>query len=135
MRFPLLIPAFLLAASMPLAAQESPAQHEAVQDIAAKDAPPPKPNHDFRYSFAAIDDATLYSNLRPPLPASLSQVLNDPSFTLLQNQLLLEPFFTLRYRSRWSIASSVVALFETFRGLSAADFDVPPGNVVAPDGL
>ena len=135
MRFPLLIPLIFLAAFTPLAAQESPTQNEAVQDIAAQDAPPPEPCYDFRYSFAVIDDATLYSNLNPPLPASLNQLLNNPSFTLFQNQFLLEPSFTLRYRSRWSVASSVVALAETFRGLSAADFDVPPGDVVAPDGL
>ena len=54
-------------------------------------------------------------------------MLKDPSVTLLQNQLLLEPSFTLRYRSRWSLASSVVGLADTFHGLSAADFD-PPTN-------
>jgi hypothetical protein len=125
MKYRLLIPIILAAASWRLAAQEDPAQ----------DAPPPESRSDFRYSFAAIDDATFYSELTPPLPASLSQLLNNPSFTLFQNQLLLEPSFTLRYRSRWSIASSVVGLAETFRGLSAADFDIPPGNAVAPVGL
>jgi hypothetical protein len=55
-------------------------------------------------------------------------MLKDPLVTLLQNQLLLEPSFTLRYRSRWSLASSLVGLAETFHGLSAAEFDLPPGN-------
>ena len=83
---------------------------------AAQDEPPPEPRHDFRYSFAAIDDATFDSNLQPPLPPSAS-MLKDPSATLLQNQLLLEPSFTLRYRTRWSLASSVVGLADTFHGL------------------
>jgi hypothetical protein len=48
---------------------------------------------------------------------------------------LLEPSFTLRYRSRWSIASSVVGLAETFRGLSAAQFDVPLGDISASAAL
>ena len=86
--------------------------------------PPPEPGRDFRYAFSAIDDATFDSDLRPPLPATAT-MLKDPSVTLLQNQLLLEPSFTLRYRSRWSLASSVVGLADTFHGLSAADFDPP----------
>ena len=97
---------------------------------AAQEEPPPEPRHDFRYTFSAIDDATIDSNLQPPLPASAS-MLKEPSVTLLQNQLLLEPSFTFRYCSRWSLASSVVGLADTFHGLSAADFDLPPGNPAA----
>ena len=85
---------------------------------------------DFRYSIAAIDDATFDSSLQPPLPASAAS-LKAPSVTLFENQLLLEPSFTLRYRSRWSLASSVVGRAETFHGLSAAEFDLPPGNAAA----
>jgi hypothetical protein len=101
---------------------------------AAQDDPPPEPRHDFRYTLSAINDATFYSSLRPPLPAS-ANMLKDPSVTLLQNQLLLEPSFTLRYRSRWSLASSVVGLADSFRGLSAADFDLPPVNPAASAAL
>jgi hypothetical protein len=101
---------------------------------AAQDEPPPVPRRDFRYTFSAIDDATIDSSLHPPLPASAS-MLSEPSVTLLQNQLLLEPSFTLRYSSRWSIASSVVGLADTLHGLSAADFDLPPGNSAAASGL
>jgi hypothetical protein len=97
---------------------------------AAQDEPPPEPRHDFRYTFSAIDDATFDSNLQPPLPASAS-MLKDPSVTLFQNQLLLEPSFTLRYRSRWSLAASAVGLSDTFHGLSAVDFNLPPGNAAA----
>ncbi|MGO9318173.1 MAG: hypothetical protein ACLPXT_08330 [Terracidiphilus sp.] len=97
---------------------------------AAQDDPPPAPRRDFRYTFAAINDATFESNLQPPLPASAS-MLKEPSVTLFENQLLLEPSFTLRYRSRWTLASSVVGLADTFHGLSAADFDLPPGNSAA----
>jgi hypothetical protein len=92
----------------------------------AQDAPQSEPRHDFRYAFSAIDDATFDSDLRPPLPATAT-MLKDPSVTLLQNQLLLEPSFTLRYHSRWSLASSVVGLADTFHGLSAADFNPPAG--------
>ena len=120
-----LIPAILLAASLPSAAQDNPAQQ----------APQPESHHDFRYSFAVIDDATFYSSLQPPLPAPENQFLNDPIVTLFQNQLLLEPSFTLRYRSRWTVASSVVGLAETFHGLNAAQFDLPPGNSAAASAL
>ena len=78
---------------------------------------------------------TFYSNLRLPLPSPENQLLNDPIVTLFQNQLLLEPSFTLRYRSRWSVASSVVGLAGTFHGLSAAEFDLPPGNSAAAAAL
>jgi hypothetical protein len=97
---------------------------------AAQDSPPPEPRLDFRYTFSVIDDATFDSSLQPPLPPSAS-MLKEPSVTLLQNQLLLEPSFTLRYRSRWSLASSMVGLADTFHGLSAEDFNLPPGNVAA----
>jgi hypothetical protein len=45
--------------------------------------------------------------------------------------LLLEPSFTLRYHSRWSLASSVVGVAESFHGLSVADFNIPSSNVGA----
>jgi hypothetical protein len=100
----------------------------------AQDEPPPEPRRDFRYSFSAINDATIDSSLQAPLPPT-ANLLVDPIVTLLQNQLLLEPSFTLRYRSRWSLASSVVCLADTFHGLSAADFNLPPGNVAASEEL
>jgi hypothetical protein len=122
MKLRLLIP-FLLAACMQLAAQGIP-----VQNTPAQDAPPPEPMHDFRYSVALIDDATLYSNLQVPIPKVL-------------NQLLLEPSFTFRYRQRWTLASSLVGLADTntdtytqlrvkeaYAGLSAGDFDFMAGR-------
>jgi hypothetical protein len=135
MKHRFLIPAILLAASLPLVSQDNPSQDEASQDSPAQQAPQHESHYDFRYSFAAIDDATFYSSLQPPLPAPENQFLNDPIVTLLQNQLLLEPSFNLRYRSRWSVASSVVGLAETFHGLSAAQFDLPPGNTAAASTL
>lgn len=95
---------------------------------------PTEPRYDLRYTLSTINDATFDSNLRPPLPAS-ANMLTDPSVTLLQNQLLLEPSFTLRYRSRWSLASSAVGVAESFRGLSATDFNPPPGNIAASTAL
>jgi hypothetical protein len=100
--------------------------------VMAQDEAPPEPRRDFRYTFLAIEDATFYSSFRPPLPASAA-MLNDPTVTLLQNQLLLEPSFTLRYKPRWSLASSVVGLAETFHGLTAADFNPPTGSVASLD--
>jgi len=50
---------------------------------------------------------------------------------MFQNQLLLEPSFTLRYRSRWTLASSVVGLANSHGGLSASDFGVPQGSPAA----
>jgi hypothetical protein len=111
------------------------AQDPVAQNTPTEEAPPPEPRHDFRYSFAVIDDATFYSNFQPPLPAPENQLLNDPIVTLFQNQLLIEPAFTLRYRSRWSVASSVVGLTDSFHGLSAAEFDLPPGNSAAASAL
>lgn len=93
----------------------------------AQDNPPSEPRRDFRYSFSAINDATFDSDLRPPLPATAT-MLKDPSVTLFQNQVLLEPSFTLRYRSRWSLAASAVGLANTYHGLSAGEFDPPPNN-------
>jgi hypothetical protein len=118
----LTFPALLLLAAPIFAAS---------QDTPAQDAPTPESNHDLRYALTVIDDATFYSNLIPPLPAGASQVLTDPSVTMLQNQLLLEPSFTLRYRSRWTLASSVVGLADSHGGLSAADFNAPPGSPAA----
>jgi len=118
MRLLLTIPALLIAVSMQGAAQETTAQ----------DAPPAEPTHDLRYTVRVIDDATFYSNLIPPLPEGASGFLTDPKVTLFQNQLLLEPSFTLRYQSRWTLASSVVALADSHGGLSAADFDAPAGS-------
>jgi len=106
----------------------------AIAKIAAQDDLPQEPRSDFRYSVSVINDATFDSNLRPPLPASAS-ALTDPTVTLFENQLLLEPSFTLRYRSRWSLASSVVGTTNSFHGLSASDFNLPPGNVAAAAAL
>ncbi|MGD0903784.1 MAG: hypothetical protein ABR924_12675 [Terracidiphilus sp.] len=131
----LLISALLLAACLQLAAQDTPTEDKPTLDNPVQEASPPAPRYDFRYSFAAIDDATFYSNLTPPLPPPEKQLVSAPSVTLFQNQLLLEPSFTLRFRSRWTLASSVVGLAETFRGLSAADFDLPPGNTAAAAAL
>ncbi len=135
MKHRLFIPAFLFAVSLPLAAQVNPAQDKASQDSPAQEAPQPESHYDFRYSFEVINDATFYSHLQPPLPAPENQLLNDPIVTLFQNQLLLEPSFALRYKSRWSVASSVVGLAETFHGLSAAEFNLPPGNSAAASEL
>lgn len=132
MKHRLLIPAILFVATMQLAAQEKPAQDRpAHDDPPAQDATAQESRYDFRYALTAINDATFYSNLIPPLPAPASQLLNDPSVTMLQNQLLLEPSFTLRYRSRWTLASSVVGVADSHGGLSAANFDVPQGSPAA----
>ena len=118
MRYRFLISFLLAAASRQLNAQNDP----------TPDAPVPQSRSDFRYSFAAIDDATFYSNLQVPAPKVL-------------NQILLEPSFTLRYRQRWSLSSSVVGVAstysdtatqlrvkETYAGLSAGDFDFTLGR-------
>jgi len=128
---------FLFAVAAVAAAQDAASQAPAtpvpaspdatVQDAAMQEAPPVS-RHNFRYSFAIIDDATFYSDLRVKTP----QVLN---------QLLLEPSFTLRYRERWSFSSSVVGLANTYgdthtglrvkeayAGLSAGDFDFMAGR-------
>jgi hypothetical protein len=102
---------------------------------AAQDEAPPEPRFDFRYSFAAINDTTIYSGLHPPLPAAFTSLLKDPTVSLLQNQLLIEPAFTLRYRHRWSLSTSAAGLGESFRGLSVSDFDPPPGNQAIVHGL
>jgi hypothetical protein len=95
---------------------------------AAQDDPPPESRREFRYSIAAIDDATFYSNLQVPIPKVL-------------NQVLIEPSFTVRYKPHWSLSSSVVGLTttysdtvtqlrvkETYAGLSAGDFDFMAGR-------
>ena len=94
---------------------------------AAQDEAPAEPRHDFRYSLAVINDGTFFSSLQPPLPPTANQLV-DPIVTLYQNQLLLEPSFTLRYHSRWSLAASVVGAATSFHGLSASEFDPPQNN-------
>jgi hypothetical protein len=101
-----------------------------VASVAAQNEPSTEPRRDFRYAFTAINDATFYSSLQAPLPPSASPTV-DPVVTLFQDQLLLEPSFTLRYHSRWSLASSVVGLASTFRGLSASEFSLPSSNTTA----
>jgi hypothetical protein len=94
----------------------------------SQDVPAPEPRGDFRYSVAAIDDATVYGGLQVPLP------------TLL-NQILVEPTFDLRYKPQWSFSSSLVGVAdkytdsytqfrvkETYAGLSAGDFDFTLGR-------
>jgi hypothetical protein len=98
------------------------------QAEAGQEAPPPESRFDCRYSIAAIEDATFYSDLQVPAPEYL-------------NQVLLEPKATLKYRKRWTLASSMIGLVstygdshaqvrvkETFAGLSAGDFDFMVGR-------
>jgi hypothetical protein len=100
MKLALTFPALLLIATARYAAAQNDPQSE--------------PRTDFRYSLSVINDATFDSNLQPPLPVS-ANMLTDPSVTLFENQLLLEPSFTFRYGSRWSIASSVVGVADSYR--------------------
>jgi hypothetical protein len=97
---------------------------------AAQDEAPAEPRHDFRYAFSAINDGTFFSSLQPTLPPKVNPPV-DPIVTLYQNQLLLEPSFTLRYHSRWSLASSMVGVAESFHGLSASEFDIPSNQIAA----
>ena len=120
-----LIPAVLaLAAASLLAQDDAPAQ-------------PPNPQKpwEFRYSLAAIDDLTVYSRLQPAIPAAAAQVLTQPTVTLVENQVLLEPSFSLRYQSRWTLSTSLVGDAASFHGLSAADFNPPAGNAALAAGL
>lgn len=96
---------------------------------AAQDAAPAEEKrYDTRYSVSLIEDATFYGNLSAPVPEVL-------------NQLLLEPTFSVRYRSRWSFSTSMVGVAtsysdtstrlhvkETYIGLSAGDFDMMAGR-------
>jgi len=109
------IPAFLvLSIAAFSAAQEAPDETQ-----------PSAPRYETRTTFAAIDDATFYSQLAPPLPATVTQI---QKVTLLQNQLLLEPSFTLRYRSRLTLSTSMVGVAGSFGGISASDFSLPPST-------
>jgi len=120
-----LIPVLLAAATIAAAAQED----------ASPQPLPAERSYEVRSAFAVIDDATIDSNLHPPLPTAASQILSSPFVNLLQNQLLLEPSLSLRYRQRWSLAASAVALAESFHGLSTADFNLPPGDTAASSAL
>ena len=116
-----LIPVLFAATAIPSMAQAD----------AAPDAPAAESRYDFRYSLAIIDDATFDSDLRPPIPAQASQFVQSPTVTLLENQFLLEPSFSLRYRSRFTLSSSLVGIASAFHGLSAAQFNLPAGNAAA----
>ena len=124
MRLFLSIPALLLLTFASLAAAQEP--------VTSDDAPPPSPVYETRFTFAAIDDLTFYGDLVPPLPALFTQL---QKITLLQNQFLVEPSFTLHYLSRWSFSSSLVGVAQSFHGLSTADFSVPADIPSAANGL
>ena len=75
-----------------------------------------------------IDDATFYSNVSAPIPKVL-------------NQVLVEPTFAVKYRSRWTFSTSLVGaettyrdnvahmrVKETYAGVSAGDFDFMAGR-------
>jgi hypothetical protein len=96
----------------------------------AQGAPETEPRREFRYSFAAIDDATKLGGLRVPIPS-------------WENRILLEPSFSLHIQPRWSFSSSLVGLAltdgdthaqlrvkETYAGLSAGDFDFTVGRKI-----
>jgi hypothetical protein len=102
---------------------------------AAQDEPAPEPHIKTRASLMVIDDATTYSALHPALPAAITQLLTDPTVNLLQNQVLVEPSLTLRYRERWSLSSSVVGVVQSNRGLAASEFDPPAGVPAVTAGL
>jgi hypothetical protein len=98
--------------------------------VAQDDPPPEESRYSTRYSVGVIDDATFYSNLTAPIPKVL-------------NQVLLEPTFSLKYRSRWTFSSSLVGaettytdtvakvrVKETYAGLSAGDFDFTVGRKI-----
>ena len=96
---------------------------------AAQDAPAPEESpFNTRYSLAVIDDATFYGDRSAPIPVVL-------------NQLLVEPTFGVKYRSRWTFSTSLIGaettysdnvthmrVRETYTGLSAGDFDFMAGR-------
>jgi len=118
-------PFALIPVILALAAASLPAQVQ-------QDAPPqpdnPQTPWEFRYSLAAIDDLTVYSQLQPTIPAAAAQLLTQPTVTLFQNQFLLEPSFALRYQSRWTLSTSLAGDAASFHGLSAGQFNPPAGN-------
>ncbi len=96
------------------------------QDAASSEESPLKT----RYSVSVIDDATLYGNLREPLPTVL-------------NQVLVEPSFGLHYRQRFSFSTSLIGMThtysdnysqlrvkETYASVSAGDFDFTAGRKI-----
>jgi hypothetical protein len=111
----LLIPVLFLLGAWPRArAQNSQSSEES--------------RFDTRYSLSVIDDATFYGSLSEPMPRVL-------------NQVLVEPSFALRYRSRLTVASSAIGLAgayqdnytqlrvkESYADLSAGDFDFTLGR-------
>src|SRR5215472_17522227 len=107
--------AIVLAAAVHTAAAQDPAGSE-------------EKRYETRYSVAAIDDATFYSNPSYRLPAVL-------------NQVLLEPTVGVRRLNRWSMSASLIGLTKTYfdtatqvhvreayASVSAGDFDVAAGR-------
>jgi hypothetical protein len=95
---------------------------------AAQDAPPPKSNYDFRYSFAVIDDATRYSHLTVPIPSYLNQLLLEPKATLRYHERLTVSSSLIGVADTYSSTSSQLRVKETYAGLSAGDFDLMAGR-------
>lgn len=113
MQLQILIPVLLLGNVLAMA-QNTPAEVES--------------RYQTRYSVGVIDDATFYGGRSEPIPATL-------------NQVLIEPSFGIRDRDRWSINSSLIGLTESYSdtstqlrvreaygGISAGDFDFTAGR-------
>lgn len=87
---------------------------------------------DFRYSLAVIDDFTTYPSLRPSLPTAVNAKLDDPAYTLTQNQALVEPALSLRYKQRWVVAASGIGNVQSFHGLSAQQLGLAQACAFSP---
>lgn len=135
------IPAILLAASLSLFAQESPAPPAPAQDKQAPDAqvqnaeaheteapPAPESHYEARYSVAVIDDATFHGNLQVPIPAVLNQVLLEPSFSIRYRQRLAFSTSLIGTADTYNGTATRVLVKEAYAGLSAGDFDFMAGR-------
>jgi predicted small secreted protein len=81
-----------------------------------------------RYSVAAIDDATLYSDLREPLPTVLNQVLVEPSFSLRYRQRFTFSTSLIGTTRTYTDNASQVRVKEMYASVSAGDFDFAAGR-------
>jgi len=81
-----------------------------------------------RYAVQVIDDATFYANLREPLPATLNQVLLEPSFSMHYLDRLSFSTSLIGVAATYSDTSTQLRVKETYGGLSAGDFDFTAGR-------
>lgn len=81
-----------------------------------------------RYSIAIIDDATFYSSVSAPIPGVLNQSLIEPTFSLRYKQRLTLSTSLISDSVAYSDTATAVRVREAYSGLSIGNLDLTAGR-------